>query len=400
MGGKDKQSLHSYLGDSLFRDYMLIRNKIPKDYNGYKDFQLLKNKSVEDIRNFISTFQSKTSIRKQNRQDGAVKLYEDSEWSVYRVTSYKASCLYGKGTKWCVSSKKGTATKSGETIFNEYKDETDGGLYVYFSKSDKRKYCLLQTKDRIVDSIWNDKDILLGADRSNIGIDLPPVKEVNLEDYTFFGLAYAISKSRISDVKRHLQFGKLTPDFLNTMNYPDTCMTHGVKGHTILMAAVRYSTVPIVRLLLEYGADPNIENSKHDRALLEGLHKPVMVEELLRHGANPNITYVNDFTPLHLSFSSEIKREDTNKVVRLLLKYGANPNSVDLLGNTPLILATTYDFLECVELLVNHGANVNVTDSRGFSPLDLAICSSVNKKMEKFLLSHGARELYKETKTC
>ena len=106
MGKKDLEEIRKYLGNSLFQDYMLIRSRISKDFNDYKDFQQLKNKSLNDIRNFILSFNSKSDLRKHYKQEGAIKLYDDSNWSVYKIVTYEASCLYGKGTKWCIASKK------------------------------------------------------------------------------------------------------------------------------------------------------------------------------------------------------------------------------------------------------------------------------------------------------
>ena len=62
---KDKEDLKKYLGNDLYNDYMKIRDRIPKDQNDYKDFQKLKKLPIEDVKDFVGSFQSETDKRKE-----------------------------------------------------------------------------------------------------------------------------------------------------------------------------------------------------------------------------------------------------------------------------------------------------------------------------------------------
>lgn len=49
--------------------------------------------------------------------------------------------------------------------------------------------------------------------------------------------------------------------------------------------------------------------------------------------------------------------------MRELIKSGANVNYQDVLGDTPLIKATSYFFYSAIELLLENGADVNLTNN-------------------------------------
>jgi len=52
-------------------------------------------------------------------------VHENDDWRVYHITSYEASVLYGKGTKWCISG----ADANGEKYFNDHASR----LAIYFA---------------------------------------------------------------------------------------------------------------------------------------------------------------------------------------------------------------------------------------------------------------------------
>ena len=112
---KDLEDLKDYLGDDLFDAYMKIRDKI-SDPN-FKDFNKLKKVDKKDIQDFVSSFQSKSDKKKQDKFEGAKKLYEDDDWVVYRITTYSAAQLYGKGTKWCITGRYPGHEERGEGVF-------------------------------------------------------------------------------------------------------------------------------------------------------------------------------------------------------------------------------------------------------------------------------------------
>ena len=69
-----------------------------------KDIEFWNKKSFEDLDKGVdeSTL-SKSEINKLKKQEGSTLLDTVGDWKVYDITSYEASVLYGKNTKWCIS---------------------------------------------------------------------------------------------------------------------------------------------------------------------------------------------------------------------------------------------------------------------------------------------------------
>ena len=160
-GKKDLEDLKSHLGDSLFDAYMKIRDRIPKEQNQFKDFQKLKKMDKKDVQDFVNSFQSKSGKKKQDKTEGAKKIFENDGWVVYRITTYPAAQLYGKGTKWCITGRYPGHEGKGEEYFNNYIEEEnlDNGYYFFINKEDPYdKYCVLKNKEGDIVSIWNAED--------------------------------------------------------------------------------------------------------------------------------------------------------------------------------------------------------------------------------------------------
>ena len=109
---------------------------------------------------------------------------------------------------------------------------------------------------------------------------------------------------------------------------------------TPLMEAIRQDESPeIVRVLLEYGADPNL-GSKHENwtSLHMAAYKgnPDVIRLLLEHDADPRaITGERKWTPLHaLAWSGGRNSADTMKSVEILLKAAIDPSVRDSRGRT------------------------------------------------------------------
>ena len=167
---KDLDDLKNYLGDKLFDDYMKIRDRIPKDQNEFKDFSKLKKMDKKDIQDFVSSFQSKSSKRKSDKTEGAEKIYDGDEWVIYKITTYPAAQLYGKGTKWCITGRYPGHEEKGQEYFDSYIEDNnlDGGYYFLINKDDPSyKFCILRYASGGIDSMWNASDDDLVGVRNN-----------------------------------------------------------------------------------------------------------------------------------------------------------------------------------------------------------------------------------------
>jgi len=136
-------------------------------------------------------------------------------------------------------------------------------------------------------------------------------------------------------------------------------------------------SVDIVRQLIIHGADLNAQckgwGLYSDGVKWSPLYMasyngtPPIVRVLLEHGANPNAP--DDFgdTALHIA-----SKRGGITVVELLLKYGANVDVRDELGRTPLHTAAHNLRIQVVVVLLNRGADPHARTNRGETPLQLA----------------------------
>lgn len=89
-----------------------------------------------------------------------------------------------------------------------------------------------------------------------------------------------------------------------------------------------------------------------------------------------------------VSLNEAVSWNDTGAVLKFLAN-GANPNEFDSGGNTPLVMAVTYDNFYLVNILLAHGANPNMATKYGSRPLPIAVEQGYIN-MVNLLLDHGA----------
>ncbi len=170
-------------------------------------------------------------------------------------------------------------------------------------------------------------------------------------------------------------------------------------GSTALHKAVEIGYRPLVRMLLENGADPDIVPPVTDIESFAPLHRAVwkrdfeMVKLLLANGADSNIRQYKGSTysgrvPLLTAILAE-----SPTMVQILLDGGADPNiRVDYENRTLLYNAVLVENKAIVKILLEGGADPNVAGESEYhlTPLISAIVKPPMKTIIHLLLEHGA----------
>lgn len=123
-------------------------------------------------------------------------------------------------------------------------------------------------------------------------------------------------------------------------------------GATPLIRAAKAGDIPVVKLLLEHGALPNLPNLNGDTPLMAAAGKG----------------WIN--APTRGAFFSE---DQALEVYELLRAAGADVNARTNFGETALHAAALRGWHRIIERLVADGAELDVLDGNGLSPIDYAL---------------------------
>jgi uncharacterized protein len=170
-------------------------------------------------------------------------------------------------------------------------------------------------------------------------------------------------------------------------------------GMTPLLFAIRDGNVPMMRLLLDRGADLSQSSGNHTTPLLIALlnGQVAIGTELLNRGADPNAA--DDYHRAALFAAIDLRNfnhekygdlptdgRDPLELIKTLLKKGANPNLktdtvpvhglmqfdaswVNFDGETPFVRAALSGDIEVLRLLLASGADPNIATVQGTTAL-------------------------------
>jgi len=173
-----------------------------------------------------------------------------------------------------------------------------------------------------------------------------------------------------------------------------------------------FGRLEIVRMLLEYGANPNVILPGETplplyaaRTQNEGL-----LSLLLRYGADPNVVDTN-LPPMISDGNSMLMyvlSAHKSALVKALLDHGARANLENKNGDTALMWAAHYRDIETIKLLLSAGAEVNHKNKRGHSALTFAVTNlpvspeerRKDQEMVDLLLAAGADANARDQQGC
>lgn len=430
---KDAPSLERISSNNIKRYlslYSKMRDFVLDMYSKYRDFSKLKKQNKGDVQDFVSNYISVGDKKRQDKVEGAEKLYEDSDWEVYRITTYPAAQLYGSGTKWCITGRYPGHEGKGQEYFDEYIEDNDldGGYYFYLNKEDpSEKYCVLQTEDHKIHSIWDAEDTNRGSSLKDLNVDLPKVPEVNLSKFGDSDISRILFVGDSEDLKNLVEngvdlvhfevndpmygYGSAT-DIVSNSYTPDTSSIFWDKikylislgcdypflNNNTLRKMIMEGSLQDFKNLNDVKVDLSKKNLDRNFSIIDILYKKKSndkdilqkIQYLLSMGVNPNLP---DKCPslanlLHNQYSDD---KVFYNVIKSLLEAGADVNKYSFLP-TPLCSAIRKDDLPLVKLLLPYYSNINYNDYYyEMSPLSLAKKRG-NAEIIDLLEKYGATE--------
>ena len=336
-GKRDQEILNSFLGDEYYDKYTSIKNKI-KDPE-YKDIYKLIKKDLNDVKDYIDSFQSNTDVRRSKKASGAELVYDKNGYKIYRITTPEAAQLYGSHTRWCIAGRLGNEgdddsvdNKESLGFFDRYiKSDNMEKAYYFIITPKNRKFCIIRTLIRgDVVGIWNDID-------------------VTVDPKWFF------SKHPVGEF-----FGKKYADMYNQSD----------------------DSMPIIAKSKE----PQTTRSVNDEMFSMRNRNPEKLKELLSLGADPNYKQNYNRTLIQDISSYAKLSQDELEVIKILIDAGCDIDNQDVHGETALLKGVNN--LQLVKLLLNSGADPNIANNKGETPLSK--CNKVTIK--RLLVANGAVE--------
>ncbi|KAK2193980.1 hypothetical protein NP493_4g12025 [Ridgeia piscesae] len=137
-------------------------------------------------------------------------------------------------------------------------------------------------------------------------------------------------------------------------------------GHTALQAASQNGHVEVIKILMKYNVDMEIEDKDGDRAVHHAAFgdEADVMKLLHRGGADLNARNKRRQTPLHIGVN-----KGHIGVVKVLLDLGCHPGLQDSEGDTPLHDAISKKRDDMLTLLLDHHADMTVMNNNGFNAL-------------------------------
>lgn len=137
-------------------------------------------------------------------------------------------------------------------------------------------------------------------------------------------------------------------------------------GHTALQAASQNGHLEVIKTLLRYKSDVEIEDKDGDRAVHHAAFgdEPGVMELLACAGADLNARNKRRQTALHIAVN-----KGHVGVVKTLLDLDCHPSLQDSEGDTPLHDAISKKRDDMLNLLLDHNADITLTNNNGFNAL-------------------------------
>ena len=150
------------------------------------------------------------------------------------------------------------------------------------------------------------------------------------------------------------------------------------------------SILNTVKLLLEFGADPNMPGPQTDTAPIW----TIALSQSLDATDAERLGLIELFMENGLKIEGDgviaASRLGSYSIMQFILDEGAKPGATDGKGNTALMFAADSGYIEIADLLIKNGANVNASNKDGWTALMVAARYNDDSEIVSILLENGA----------
>ena len=143
----DKDRFSVWGGDELLQKFLKLKDRLPVPQNDMTYWTSGKNPHKPEELSLILNKLEQNLVKKSEEQklieQGAEKVFEDSNWLVYHITNFEACQKYGSGTQWCITGKNLSGDDTyGRTHWDRYtRDGND--FYFFIEKGSDVKYAVM-----------------------------------------------------------------------------------------------------------------------------------------------------------------------------------------------------------------------------------------------------------------
>lgn len=135
---------------------------------------------------------------------------------------------------------------------------------------------------------------------------------------------------------------------------------HNATGWTALMVTAMTGQLPMARLLVDKGCDPNRKN-RHDKTAL-AIATECDLREIRGYLDRKTTDKPEKIDDQSINIIAAVKKGDYSKVKEILINHKDECNATTTDGATPLMYAAITGQTDLIKLLVDNGADVNAKD--------------------------------------
>ncbi len=163
-----------------------------------------------------------------------------------------------------------------------------------------------------------------------------------------------------------------------------------MEGEDLLTLAIRHNARFCIEPLKRLGFSLDrlsVKDGKHPLEEAMDAKSALLVEVLLRYGANPNAPHTRYGTIMHAAAATRL----VDSLIPVLISKKGDPNAVSPRdGTSPVHAAVAAVQVLNLEQLLERGANINAVDHLGRTPLHVAVALPEYDPIAFVLLDHGA----------